>query len=369
MIDGITNTPEAAFPRLGLLRKGGPKRKVYSQKLKREVEVVGEDLDHFRFVSDNQAATARFYEVYDTIEKQRAINVFLPFGTAGENLDAWMKEYGAGSLKVKCTRPKDGKDGIVLWQDDGGQFHEEPRQCQWPNCACKPYGVLTVIIPELVTVAGIGSVWMLTTSWNDCVELTKNLRAAENSARGIGKDLRGIPFILSRRLADVSTPPHKSENGQGNNKRVRDKKWMLHIEFHPAWVAMQLEAFKRLASPLESAQIEAPASSMNEFDQVFADDAEDEIIEAEPIEQPEPPAPPTNGKQQPRAGLPITGPDLLQYVNEHVLVTYDNLVKLREALAQEGLIGNNWPDARKDPAWWKRAKEAAIKHAESKAAQ
>jgi len=364
MIDGITNTPEAAFPRLGLLRKGAPKRKVISKKTGKEIEVAGEDLDHFRFVCDNPAAMARFHEVYG--DKPRAINVFLPFGTKDENLDAWMKEYGAGSLKVKCTRPKDGKDGIVLWQDGNGQFHEEPKQCQWPNCACKPYGVLTIIIPELVTVAGIGAVWALTTAWNDCVELSRNLAAAEGTANRLGKDLRGIPFILSRRLEDVSTPPRKDENGNSTGKRIRDEKWMLHIEPDPVWVAMQLEAFKRLASPLEVAQIEAPASAMNEFDEVFADEADDEIIEAEPVEQPEPTGPPTNGNQQPQAGLPITAPDLLRYVNERVQVPFDNLVSLREALASEGLTGNNWPNANRNPQWWVDAKAKAIEHAQCK---
>lgn len=271
-INELTTDPAAAYPRLGILRKGGPKKMVYSKKHKKDVEVMGDDLDYFRFVTDNHAVMAQFKEAYGN--EPREINVYLPFGTKDENLDAWMKEYGAGSVKVKCTRPKDRKDGIVLWQEDG-MFRTDPKPCQWPNCACKPHGVLTVIIPELVPIGGIGAVWVLTTSWNDCAELAKNLTAAERTASGLGMDLRGIPFILSRRLDDVSTPPRDGTNG----KRVRDEKWMLHIEPHPAWVAEQMEAQKRLASPLNALALSAPQAGPSPFDEAFHDDDEGKEIE------------------------------------------------------------------------------------------
>jgi hypothetical protein len=268
-IDELTTDPEAAYPRLGILRKGSPKRKM--KKNGKEIEIMGEDLDHFRFVTDNHNVLTCFKEVYG--DKPREINVYLPFATKDENLDAWMKEYGAGSVKVKCTRPKDREDGIVLWQEDG-LFRTDPKPCQWPNCACKPHGVLTVIIPELVPIGGIGAVWVLTTSWNDCGELAKNLAAAEKTASSLGRDLRGIPFVLSRRLDDVSCPPREGTNG----KRVRDEKWMLHIEPHPAWVAEQIEAQKRLASPLNAPALSAPAGP-SQFDELFYDDEEEGEIE------------------------------------------------------------------------------------------
>jgi len=283
-IDDLTTDPAAAYPRLGILRKGSPKRKI--KKGGKEIEIMGKDLDHFRFVTDNHDVLTRFKEVYGN--EPREINVFLPFATKDENLDAWMKEYGAGSLKVKCRRPKDREDGIVLWQEDG-LFRTDPKPCQWPNCACKPHGVLTVIIPELVPIGGIGAVWVLTTAWNDCAELAKNLAAAEGTASNLGRDLRGIPFILSRRLDDVSCPPRDGTNG----KRVRAEKWMLHIEPHPAWVADQIEAQKRLASPLNAPALSAPQIGPSQFDELFYDDDETQDIEYPeteimPDEEPEP---------------------------------------------------------------------------------
>lgn len=282
-IDDLTTNPEPAYPRLGYLRKGSPKKRVYSKRLKREVWVVGDDLDHFRFVCDKPEVVARFKEVYG--DTPREINVYLPFATKDENLDAWMKEYGAGGLKVKCTRPKDREDGIILWQDDTGMFRDNPKVCQWPNCECKPTGVLTVIIPELVPVGGVKAVWVTTKSWNDCAELARNLAAAE---RDSGGNLRGIPFVLSRRLDSVPCPPREGSNG----KRVRDDKWMLHLEPHPEWVAEQLEANRRLASPLK--RLAAPQPSP--FDEAFADDYEDEDIERPETEIiDDEPEPETNG--------------------------------------------------------------------------
>lgn len=306
-IDNVTDL-SAAYPRQAVIRKGGPKKKVWSEKYNKDIWVVGDDLDHFRFDKAKPEVMAKFKEVYG--DEPREINVYLPFGTKDQNFDAWMKEYGAGGLKVKCTRPENREGGIVLWQDGNGMFQTEPRPCQWPNCGCKPTSVLMVIVPELVPVAGIGAVWVLTKAWNDCVELSRNLAAAEQTANSLGRDLRGIPFILSRRLDDVSCPPRKGSNG----KRVRDEKWLLHIEPHPAWVAEQMEASKRLASPLNAPALAAPQPSP--FDEVFADDEEGEgegdieYPETEIIDD-EPESLPANGN-----GRKFHKPDFIARIQE-----------------------------------------------------
>ena len=91
-----------------------------------------------------------------------------------------------------------------------------------------------VIVPELKRLAYL---MVKTTSKNDCKELSGNLAAIEIEAGKMGRDLRGIPFVLRRVKREVSTPPAKA-----GEKRVRREKWLLHIEAAPEWVAMQIEA-------------------------------------------------------------------------------------------------------------------------------
>ena len=353
-IDGVTTDQAAAYPRQAIIRKGGPKKKVWSNKQNKEVWVVGDDLDHFRFDKAKPEVMAKFKEVYG--DQPREINVFLPFATKDENFDAWMKEYGAGGLKTKCTRPENREGGIILWQDNTGMFSTEPKACQWPNCECKPTGVLMVIIPELVPVGGIGAVWVLTKAWNDCLELSRNLTAAEITARNLGRTLIGIPFILSRRLDDISCPPRKGSNG----KRVKDKKWMLHLEPHPAWVAEQMEASKRLASPLNAPALAAPQPSP--FDEVFADEEEEGDIEYPETEivDDEPESLPANGKEE--NDIPTSPKALLADVDAKIDGSYGNLPDLLLAIQAELGKGWNWPAA-KDTDGWTEAREAAIKHA------
>lgn len=223
LTDGIKN----AFPRVGVLRKGAPKP---------NEKQPGKDLKWFRFVTDDEAAAATFAEAFG--DNPARINVMLPFATVDENFEAWMEEWGAGSLKHRC----DG-EVCVIWQDDNGEYKRTPKPCPGN---CKPTGRLMVIIPELRRLA---YVQVLTTSKHDIIELTANLRAAEDTAHMMRQDLRGIPFVLTRVPREISTPPR----GNGN-KRIRAEKWLLHIEPAPHWVSMQIEAAQRMAMPM----IEAP---------------------------------------------------------------------------------------------------------------
>lgn len=224
-IIGVTDQ-RAAFPRLGVLRKGAPKPE----------KGPGKDLTFFRFVSDDQNAVQAFIEAYGT--EPRRINIYLPFATKDENLEAWMEEWGAGSLKHRCNG-----ETCVIWQDDSGLYHDDPKPCPGK---CKPVGRLMVIVPEFERLA---YVQVLTTSWWDCQELAANLAAAEETVALMGRDLRGVPFVLTRVPRMISTPPR-----QEGGKRVRAEKWLLHIEPAPTWVKLQIEAARQQAVP----QIEAP---------------------------------------------------------------------------------------------------------------
>lgn len=209
-IKGLTDR-QASFPQIGILRKGAPKPE----------RGPGRDLDYFRFDTDDEAARAMFHQVYGN--EPRHINCYLPFSTAEENFFTAKEEWKSGGLVHRC-------DGEIcsIWQTKDGSYSHELKPC--PG-GCSPVGRLKIIVPELRRFA---YVTVQTTSINDIMTLQENLMAAEMVRHG---DLRGIPFVLSRRPRQVSTP------GQ-NGKRVRREKWLLSIEPAPAWVGLQLDQMK-----------------------------------------------------------------------------------------------------------------------------
>jgi hypothetical protein len=235
MIIGLTDRG-AAFPRIGILRKGAPKRTI--EKNGKQIEVVGTDLqDHFRFDTDDKEAATAFIAAYG--EKPNNIRVTFFYRSAAENFEAWQEHHSAGALKHRC----DGQTCILHLGDDGA-YHHNPIPC--PSIAkkandpkinkmhlCRPVGRLKIIVPELNRMA---YVLVATTSINDILELQGNLEAAE----AMHGDLRGIEFVLSRRMRKVSTP---SEGGQ----RRRVDKWLLSLEPSPAWVRLQLAAMQQAA--------------------------------------------------------------------------------------------------------------------------
>jgi len=220
----------AAFPCIGKLRKGGAKQTNAKGK-----EVMGRDLDHFRFTSDDADASAAFTAYYGA--EPKAIKVFLPYASADENFQAWMEEYRAGGLVRRC----DGET-CVFSRDAQGRALTAPTACAL-QCACKQVGRLAVIIPELVRLA-YGTVE--THSVYDIIQLTENLQAPQ-ALRG---DLRGIPFVLARREREISTPT-------GDGGRARRKKSLLFIEPDPEWVSRQLESMRIAALPLITTDLPA----------------------------------------------------------------------------------------------------------------
>jgi len=318
---------------LGILRKGAPKPE--------DSDRPGKDLTYFRFVTDDAEADQAFHEVYGP--EPREIQVMLPFATKDENLSAWMEEHGSGSIKHRC----DGTT-CVLWQDDKGQYHTDPKPC--PG-GCKPTGELMVIIPELKRLA---YVMVKTTSWNDCRELAANLAAIENTASQLGRDLRGIPFKLTRVEREVSCPPTSKTGG----KRVRRAKWLLHIEAAPEWVALQIEAAHRLAMPMlpEPDGEENDTTVDAETGEIINGTAE--VVEPEPVTN-------GNGNEHDIHDVPNNPKAAFAYVNQHVQVPYDAVRHMFSAI--KGHLGDNWNWPKPDDAdGWNTARSVAIAHAEAK---
>lgn len=229
-IKGLTDR-QAAFPKLGVLRKGAPKPE-QGNKLT--------DLDCFRFDSQDKKALQVFAQAYG--ETPREINVYLPYQTVEQNFLTSKEEWSAGGLKHRC-------DGEIceIWQTPDGKYSREPRPCPGN---CKEVGRLSVIIPELRRFAFVVAE---THSIHDIITLQENLIAAE-MLRG---DLRGIPFKLCRRPRMVSTP------GTANNpKRSRREKWLLSIEPTPEYTTRKLLAMQQEAMPmLPGSMVELEAES------------------------------------------------------------------------------------------------------------
>jgi len=216
------------LPLIGILRKGGEKRKGKNKKGE-DIEIVGSDLDYFRFDTDDEAAAAAFRAAYGA--EPRSIHVFVPFATADENFEAWREDWVASSLKHRC----DGQT-CVRHLTAKGTYSDEPIPCPGD---CKQVGRLKLILPELKRFAIVTA---LTTSIHDILEIHSNLLALE-TARG---SLQGIPLLLKRTSREISTPA-------GNGKRVRREKWLLSVEAQPQWVELQLAAQQQAALPAPSA--------------------------------------------------------------------------------------------------------------------
>ena len=222
-IKGLTDRG-ATFPRIGELRKGDAKPD----------KGIGRDLDYFRFTSDDAAALEAFKAAYG--EQPRSIRCYLPYPTPEQNFGAWMEEWQAGGLIRRCN----GESIEISRAANSSGYNKTPQPCLKANgkpCGCKQVGRLMVIIPELRRFAYVVA---LTSSINDIIEIHANLTAAMQ----IRGDLRGVPFILSRKPREISTPDPKDPT-----KRVRREKWLLSIEPAPAWVQEQIAQLPAFDEP------------------------------------------------------------------------------------------------------------------------
>lgn len=223
-IKGLTDKG-AAFPRIGELRKGDVKPETGNR--------PGKDLDYFRFTSDDPATVTAFATAYGS--QPRVIRCYLPYRDVESNFQTFMEEWLKGGLVRRC----DGEN-ILVERNSKGTYDSTPHRCMH-TCHCKQVGRLSVIVPELRRFA---YVLALTSSTWDIVELHSNLTAVFE----LTGDLRGIPFILSRKLREVSVPDDKGG-------RVRREKWLLSIEAAPTWVQAKIDQLPQFVEP---AQLPAP---------------------------------------------------------------------------------------------------------------
>lgn len=233
-IQGLTGRGPR-FPEIGKLFKGSKKEK--RTKDGREYEVMGKELDHWRFESKELHIMEAFYNAFGPEPKE--IPVYLPLMRTDENFEAWQEAYTAGGLAHRC----DGKTCVVWLDEKSGTYQNTPVPCPTLSMApekakregCKPVARMRVVIPALNQ---IGYVTVETHSKNDILHLDAALPAYE-SLRADG--LRGIPMMLCRVEKQISTP------GENGGKRARRSKWMIEIKPHPQWASLYLDNQRQAA--------------------------------------------------------------------------------------------------------------------------
>lgn len=210
----------ARWPRIGVLRKGGPKP---------NDKQPGPDLgENFRFTGNDAGVDADWAAVFGTDDKGQllvdGLSIRLPYPTVDANWQAWREHWVAGGLVYRC----DGEQH-VLWRDQAGQVvTDNPQPCPGRTCLAKPVGRLEVLVSDL---RRMGTVTVQTTSKHDIMNLDGCLRAL---ALAFG-DVSRLPLRLSRVSRQISTPA-------GNGQRARREKWLLHLEADPQWVRYMLDA-------------------------------------------------------------------------------------------------------------------------------
>lgn len=320
---------EAAFPRIGILRKGA----------KKPANGPGRDLTFFRFVAEDEDAQEHFDAAYPDEDALRSINVLLPFETPEENFidNSWIEKWVAGGLEYRS----DGKN-LILWRQDNGQYSDDPKPDPKPQIledgkradGSMQVGRLTVIIPELGRLA---TVTILTTSKNDVINLSNQLK----SYYAINGDLRGIPFVVVRRKHKISTP-------MGGGTRGRRDSWLLSIETQPHYTRLHLASVQRAALPAPVDFVDAEEVTENS-----------PTIEVEKIPAPEEPPQPT----QPKAAPPNSAESLLE-----ILATktdyYTNIYHLINGIRKMAGRGRDWLWPEKDDIdGWRDAYVKALAYA------
>ena len=245
-IKGLTDSVQAAFPRIGKLRKGGEAVRDNNGNVTR----MGKDLEYFRFTSERPEAQAAFEEAYG--ENPALVTAYLPYATAEANFACWKEKWKAGGLVHRC----DGET-MTIWMGPEGQYHREPKPC---DGGCDEVGRLSLIIPELVKAGFVGYVTLETHGINDLLSIQASLLAAFDARGGNPLGLRGILWSLRRVKEKISTP-------MGNGKRARRDKWLVKLEPAADWVTLQLQSAHNATMMLppprpEPAQLTAGDGSM-----------------------------------------------------------------------------------------------------------
>lgn len=237
MIQGLTTQEVGRLPVEFQLRKGSKKKTVKSKKTGKMVEIMGDDLDHFRFVPsdlEDSELVETFMQCFG--EAPRQLEVFMPYDEIEDCFESSMIEFdGSYGIVHQC-------DGAHLLVRDPitGRFVITEEPCPYTTLEindrrrkCKPHGSLFFIIKPVMDRLQRGFSGVVhTTSIHDLRNIWRSLVYWAGPGQPYEGKLKGMPFILNRELRTISTPTEKG--------KIRTDKWLVFLRVSPRFVESML---------------------------------------------------------------------------------------------------------------------------------
>lgn len=256
---GLTDRAES-FLRLGKIKKGDKDEKGYPR-----------DLDYFRLIFSYgcEDVEKQFRLVYG--DKPTRINMRLAFPDIQKVWDAFYVAYEKGGM-LACAGSNENGFYWVWYRDHGTkevlvrngravgprgeEFISQKIDVTQPIYSYKnkdgenvpvylePEGRLSIVIPEMATIDGrprVGFFEFCPGSPRDIGTISSELAAIDLWAKQVGKDITGIPMVLTRRK-EMITKNIKGVLSQGPS-------WVVHIEVSGQWGGKALDFMQMKALP------------------------------------------------------------------------------------------------------------------------
>ena len=264
---------------IGRLRKGGEKKKITKQGKNGpyEIEVYGNDLEFFRFTTNNSFVSDRFHKCFgDTpgMGVENAIGFMLSSDDPDDAFPSWMKYYRGSSEYIRCDRDFIHSERVTSprggpWENIAGEvvgtgnvgkpsskwidYAESKRPaCRFPDCAkgkkgmesCATSGILRIVVPSLET---YGVVEVLLKAKNDIPTVYAQIIDIQKTVERHGLALSEVPLILWREPRGIS-----AVNFKDASKRQRVDKSLVNVAIAPAFAKLSLTSRQHYA--IESAR-------------------------------------------------------------------------------------------------------------------
>lgn len=245
----VVKTEEERLPRLGILRLGVKKVSERSGK-----EYPAES-PHFVLADAPEVAQA-----YG--DEPKELMVYMPFPSVDENFPAYHELWQTGGCACRGdgrTIQKHVKKGVgrvvqdglvrIAHQEDDGRMYQPGQAVACPGlqhtysrCGdCRPRAVLFVMVrdpqrPMQLINDRLGYYQVSTSSLINVQTITGQLQFALGLARGMGRNLQGIPMYLRRVEKEASYFDEKEKVQKSVTK------YFLELEFDARWVQVANEA-------------------------------------------------------------------------------------------------------------------------------
>ena len=230
--------------RLGTLYKGAPKRTVTSKKNGQQIQIAGEDLDHFRVrfaIEDIEKPSEEDkirlemmrnnWQLCYGAEPRRFDDVKLCGTTPDNSTMSWYEWWDGSGLKVRC----DGEVQSRYWNTTTLRYDTTPRACMSKSerpCECKPVMRLPILLLNFSAAIGeIGFFALVTHSVNDILNIYSSLQRFF----AWSGNLSAITWVMERQPTELN---YTDKDG----KRSKVTKALISINANAAYVQQTLLA-------------------------------------------------------------------------------------------------------------------------------